>query len=596
MDMGIMGSPKPRINPLAFRRPAPGGVGFLLMACCLPQAHAKLLDFTLSPTMMFSQIYSDNLRLQSSRQAEGGFVTELAPGMAVTRNGARSKFTFNARLQYLYYEGIDISPRLYPQLQMTSKTELVDDAIFLDSSSTIGQSNAGALGGFASSNVYQSSTVNSTTYRTFRLSPYWTVHLGGYAEGEARLGYSSFGNGSSNNSTNAANVNSIGNLGSDSVQESVYLHNGRKFDSTGVTWRLSANNQDQFYERSTSSHIRFRAVNGEISYRLFSDIGAFVQMGYYDNSYSYNYSTKNGIYITPGLSWTPSPNFSLAAGYGINAYFANITWHPSQRTSFQLGYRNSQVGGSAYGASNIGVGGLSNFGTDINYGTTGGQAGGTGGYPTGALGAPNSGSTWNGSLTHRTRATVWTASYYTTTTTIQQLLANQSTFTTPTDINGNPIGDATANDRAINTPNLTNGIIISNRASLSVSWSLPRSSLHLSAYQNDLTYTSDNRTQNFLGFSASWSWRFSPRTDATLTGSWQNSDYSSVTRSGNSTKTEYLSASLMINRQISSFATGSLQFSHYQTNSNNPTGANTVVGGLGAYDSNRATASLTIRF
>lgn len=594
MDTGIMGSPKPQTNPLACRSPAQGGLGVLLIACSLPQAHARVWDFTLAPTMTISQTYSDNLRLQSSSRAAGGFVTELAPGLSVARESGRSKFNLNARLQYLYYEGIDISPRLYPQLQMTSKTELIDDSIFLDSSSTIGQGNAGAFGGFASSNIYQSSTVNSTTYRTFRLSPYWVIHLGGYAEGEARVGYSSFGNSSSNNS---ASANSIGNLGSDSFQESLYLHSGKSFDSSGVAWRLNANNQEQNYQQSTSSHTRFRAVNGEVSYRVFPDIGMFIQTGYYDNYYPNNYSTKNGVYVTPGLSWTPSPNFSLSVGYGLNSYFANVAWHPSQRTSFQLGYRNSQVGGSPYGSGGYGGGGGIGLGIDGGgYGAAAGSAG-TGAYPTGALGAPNAGSTWNGSLTHTMRTVSLTATYYTTTTTVQQLLANQSTFTTPTDANGNPIGNATANDRAINLPNLTNGPIISSRASLSVSWALPRSSAHLNVYQNDITYTADNRTQHLLGVTANWNWRFSPRTDAILSGSWQSSDYSSATTTGNNTKNEYLSATLMLNRQFSQFVTGSLQFSHYQAHSNNRTSvSNALLGGIGSYDTNRVTASVSVKF
>lgn len=593
MGMDIMGRRKSQAKPLPTRKTEKSGLGLLLMFGLLPSASAKVFDISLTPTLTASQTYSDNLTLQPSSRAQEGFVTELAPSLGMSRSSAAWKFNFNARLQYVLYEGIDIGSRLYPQLQMSSQTELVDDSLFIDSSATIGQGNAGAIGGINTSNLYPSQ-VGSTTYRTFRLSPYWRPHLGGYAEGEARFTYSVFGNSGSGNS-----INGIGNLGSDSFAETIYLHDGKRLASTGLTWRLNANNQDQLYAQSKTSRINFRSVNGEVSQRLTNDISFLVQAGYYGNTYPSTVSTNNGSYITPGLSWTPSPNFSLAGGYGINAQFVNVTWHPSQRTSFELGYRDSKVGGSAYGAGMLGFGGAGAFGDAgaAVYGVGTGQAG-TGNYPSGNLGAPNAGVTWNGSLRHQTRTTSWTASYYTTTTTIQQLLTNLPTYTTPTDLNGNPIGDPTANGRPINLPNLTNDLIMSKRASASVSWLLSRSSLSLNVYHNDISYSSTpNRSQNILGITGTWTWHFSPRTSATLSGSWQYSDYpGSAVANTNSGRTEYMSASLSINRQMSPSVMGLLQFSHYETNSNNLVNTANILGGYGSYDSNRVIASLSVTF
>ena len=576
-------------------------LGIFLTVSFLPSANAGVLGVTLKPTLTFSQAYSDNLTLgsSSSRQnPESGFVTQLAPMLNVVRDTANSKLNLTARLQYLYYEGVDISSRLYPQLQMTSKTEVFDDSIFVDSTSTIGQGNASAIGGISSSNINQSSSINSTTYRTFRFSPYWVPHLGGYAEGEVRLAYSHFGNSTSGSA--ATTGNNIGNLGTNSYQESLHLKSGRKFDSSGLTWRLSLSNQDMHYVANNNSTVRFRSYNGELSHHLLSDISAFVQAGYYDNQYSSgNISAKNGLYVTPGLSWTPSSKLSLAAGYGYNAYFSNVSWHPSPRTSFQLNYRNSKVGGSSYG---LGLGGGATASTSgavagFDYNPVGGSAGGTTGAasPTGALGASNAGSTWNGSLNYHTRTSNWIASYYTTTTTLQQLLTNSPTFATPYDANGNPIGDTTAIERAINTPNYTNGIMISKRAQMSTTWSIAKSNVSLSAYHNNITYSSsNNRPQDILGVSANWQWQFSPRLNAGVLGHWQNSSYSGNTSLASSnTKTDYFTVSLTLNRKISSDINAYLQFMHTQTNSSN---INNNLNGLGMYDSNRVTASLSVTF
>ncbi len=614
MGMDIMGRSKNRTNPLFLGKTEKCGLGLWFMVCFVPSAVAKVLDFEIKPTLTASQIYSDNFNLRSSSlgQAQGGFVTQLAPAFNIDRNSATTKFKLNYRLQFLYYEGVDIDPRLYNQLQMTSKTEIFNDSVFIDSSSTIGQGNASSIGAFATNNVAQSATVNSTTYRTFRVSPYWLPHLGGYADGEVRVSYMRFDNSGSRNLTTATGgVNTINDLGSDAYQESIYLRSGKKMESTGWSGRFSFSNQDQQYKSTSSSSLRFRSSNGELSYRLIDDVSAFVQLGYYDNVYSGGISPNNGIYITPGLSWTPSPQFSLAAGYGINAYFTNLIWHPSERTSFLLNYRDSKVGGGNCGLTGLGVGGAvgSALSSNTGCGTTSGTglgaygSGGVGptatgtGFATGPLGASNSGSVWTASFQHRTRTSTWSASYYTTTTTVQQFLASQATFTTPADLNGNPTGPATANDRSINSPNFTDGIVISKRAQFAVSWFLSKHTFSFSGYQNNFAYSGGNRrNQDILGVLASWSYRFTPQVSAILQGSWQSSEYPGGNAGAGSAKTDYSSVSLSISRQLSSFATGSLQFSHFQTDSGSSANTRNIFGILGSYDANQVAASLNVRF
>lgn len=573
----------------------------------VPYSYAKVLDFSVKPMLAVSQAYIDNIRLQGSNSSQGGLATQLIPSVNVSRDSANMKFNLNYRLQYLVYEGINLDPRLYNQLQMNSKTELYDNSVFLDSTSTMGQGNAGAIGSFTPNNILRSSSIGSTTYRTFRLSPYWQPHLGGYLDGEVRVGYLRFDNTSSINSSNVSqNFIGIGNLGSDSYQESVYFRSGKKMESTGFSGRLSFNNQEQYY-RSIGSKTQFRSIDAELSYRLLDDVSVFIQAGYYNNVYSGRATARNGTYIVPGVSWKPSPQFSLAAGYGANAYFANITWLPSQRTSFQLNYRNSQVGGSNCNQQNSfgGLGGSagsfsgtcgSGSGSSLR-GIGAGIGGGVSGFSTGALGAANLGSSWNGSFQHRTKNSTWTVSYNTVTTTLQQLLANQAIFTTPTDANGNPTGEATANDRPTDLPNFTNGVIINKRAQASATWFFSKNSFQATINQSNLSYsTGSYRDQDILSLTASWSYRFNPRMTSTIQGSWQNSSYQTTGKIASKGDSEYLTASLSLSRQLSSFATGTLQFSHYQVDSNNLLNAANILGNLGSYSSSQVTASLNLAF
>jgi hypothetical protein len=84
--------------------------------------------------------------------------------------------------------------------------------------------------------------------------------------------------------------------------------------------------------------------------------------------------------------------------------------------------------------------------------------------------------------------------------------------------------------------------------------------------------------------------------NTSLSGTWQSSERQGAASAANNQKTQYLTAFLSINRQLSSFMTGSLQFVHTQTDSNNLTTTNNILGGVGSYDANRITANLNVIF
>ena len=577
-------------------------IGFILSIGSLQVANAKIFDATLKPFFTVSQIYSDNLSFESTSAAGatsplGGFVTELSPGFSLIRNGPHSKYNVNYRLQFLGYEGIDWSPRLFNQLQMSSNTELIDNSLYVDSSSNISQANLYAVGSISPDNIGRSSSVPYVTYRTFRLSPYWRINYGGYVNGEARFTYSNFGN--SNPSFTTVNNPSNNNYSfdSNSYQESINLQNGNRLTSIG--WRLSLNNQVQDNQGAaqlavlSNSTIRFRSANFEVSNRIgMYDLTAFLQGGYYDNSYPGNLTTHNGAYLTPGLSWTPSPKLQWAVGYGYNAYFTNLTWKPSQRTTLQFSYRNSQVGGSN-AAGGYGLGGLAGIGTtngqgfEMNSGASGG-----------ALGSAVGGTSYNGMFQHRTRTTTSTITYVTATSTLQQLLTNQSTFTTPTDINGNPTGIATANNINTSLNNLNNDVFVSKNARASLSWYLSKNTFSLSAFYGNISYAIGfTAPQDSYGVTTNWNWRFSQRTSANVQFNWTSNtivDNTGFTRANQTTN--LITTSFVLTRQISPEVSANLQYNYFQARSSNVSISGSNPFNLGNFDSNRITAAINIRF
>ena len=576
------------------------GLLAILLVGYFPVTQASLFGFKFSPYVTASQAYSDNLTYgfnsPSSQMNEpvGGFITELTPGLSITRKSSRSDFNLNYRLQILNYEGVDINTRLFNQLQMSSKSEIYDKSLFLDSSSTISQANLSSQGGFAPDNIGRALGAGYTTYRTLRISPYWLINKSRYINGELRYTYNSFINdGSTSSNVIGQDANSV-NLSSNSYQQTISLRNGKAL--TNIGWRINLNNQEQYNQGATSplfsnSIIRFRAINGEISYRLgIYDLQTFVQSGYYDNSYPGNLGVNNGLYITPGLSWTPSNKFQVALGYGYNAHFINLSWHPSERTNFQFSYRDSNVGGSntggTYGFGGISTGNTISPGFDMNSGASGN-----------AMGSSIAGTSFNSTFQHRMRTLLWSASYITSTSTAQQYLSSLPTFTQTTDINGVPISDPVAISRQTNLFNLNNNVFVSKRATVSLSWYLPKTIFTISGFNNNLSYNlSSSRPQEIYGFNASVNWRFAQRMNATVQGTWQTSQYTDSSIASGNGKTEYSIVYLSISRQLSAFATAYLQYNHYSSVFGGVTGDFNSITNSGNYDSNRITASINLRF
>lgn len=587
-------------------------------------SRAEAVDWQIQPTLNFRELYSDNVNLggQSGtggdRQREDSFVTQISPGISIQREG-RSQFRLRYRMQNLFYGGTDISPRINNQLQMNSNTEIWNDSIFVSSSSTIGQYNNTTSGRVALDNVSRAD--NTREYRTFRISPYWRSHLGGYAEGIVRVTYSNIGGAS---------------VDSNMLGEQIQFQSGRWFDA--FTWRANFYNQDIQRDNgngvpANSGNISYRNYNGELRYRLTDEISTFIQAGNFDNDFAGQSRgvsrARNGSYWTGGLAWTPSSRLTFQAGAGSNNYFASVAWEPSRRTMLRVFYRDSDVGGAyggAYGTGfgrggfgggglgggGFGVGGFgggfgSGFGGGLGGGYTGGGlgggyaggfggggfgssiggggfgGGGFGGSRFGPLGGFNAGTTWNALLTHRTRRTNWYASYGVITTTIQQTLLDQDVFvatdpSSPTELN---------TDLAVDQPDLTdeNEVITRERAQIGVTGHTAKTSLTVTGYQEnrDYQFSSD---QDVLGFTTALSWRFTGRTRSLFRFLWQSTDRQGTASVGPS-ENKFFMVSVSLNRNIWTDLIGSLEFRHFQQTSNRAENE---------YQENRVTASLNMRF
>ena len=221
------------------------------------------------------------------------------------------------------------------------------------------------------------------------------------------------------------------------------------------------------------------------------------------------------------------------------SWSAGGTWTPSPRTSLSLGY-----GGSYWGDS------------------------------------------WYFDLSHRSRRTVWTASYNESVTTSRDILLQQQ-LVPLVDPFGRPIVDPLTGQVfqvAIDTPTLNNQVLIQKTFQGSVALAGRRSSVTLSVYDTKWDYpASPELNQSVLGATVSLSHTLSTATTASLSGNWQPGTFTD----NDQANYDYWGAWLTLSHQLSEHLSGSLTAGHQQQSSDDPNND---------YEENRLGAFLTVTF
>jgi hypothetical protein len=671
-------------------------LGSCFLLIFLRDAYAEI--WQIRPMLFANEQYTDNLYLapdkpapntQDTRTRQSSFVTILGPGIFANRTGPWS-LNLYYQLQGIFYAGGVSSVNFNNQLGLNSRSEIIDNSLYLNVISNIGQfnnANAFGRGVYAVDNVSRTGT--TSTYQVFMVNPYWTPHLGGYVDGVVGLSYAY---------TTTGNNGGMGDT--NNIVEYVNLYNGKEFSLLG--WRLNFFQQDMFSGGGNSASstnngdVSYRNYSGQISYRLWEHVQPFVQAGVYENNFANNGTVNganNGSYWNVGAIWTPSQKTYLQAGAGRNNYFARLRWSPSKRTELLFSFRDSDVGGAyggyggyggvggygggfggyggiggygggsslgGYGGGTSGLGGIAGTGDNLGnnpaasdssspygsqgYGGSGGCSGGFGSSGSGAMGMGggyggyggvssgagfggygsgfgggfggygsgissgtgglggfgsglaglgggpggygvgigglgsglngyggfNAGTTWNGMFCHRTRRTQWQAMYTEYTTTTSQIFQDtQQAYI--------PIGQPT------NATNI-NEIITRKRAQASISLLYPKTNITLSGYQERANYQS-NGSQDVLGVTAFWNWRFAKQTSSQLLLAWQS--LNAKPTSSPEYSSDFSMVSLGVYHTISQYVSGGLTYRYTQQSSDLSSAS---------YSENRVMANVFLRY
>jgi uncharacterized protein (PEP-CTERM system associated) len=497
--------------------------GLTAIVFCLFSNHSYAKgSWTYIPTLQFQETYSDNIKFAGSGKELGAFVTELSPNIAITRFSGLNTLNLNYRMQNLFNALGNDDIKTFNQLRFNTSNTIVPNKFFLNANSSISQQNI-SNAQIANDNI--SGSGNRTNVNTFSLSPSWTPHFGNFANGNFLVNVDTL-------STDQISSSGVAGISDTlSLRESLNLNSGSEFRR--FSWNVSYINNDNF--RANGNDVGFQRSNAIIRTYLNKHINVFVQGGQSANSFqSTILRTNNGFFYTAGIQWIPSQLFNIEVGFGNNSHIT-LSLNPMSRLSWLTTFRDNQIG-------------------------------------------TNSGQTWQTALNYRTLMSTWSLTHINDTTTVQTLLLEQRFITV--DINPDPLINQPV-QFPIYFPTQTDQVIETQTWNFSVRFNSGKSSVFLSAFNQDRSYQFTGDHEKVSGLTANWNWQFAPKTSAFISPRWQQIERDSPR---NDNRYDF---SVGLNRSITNRLNGRLEYRHLDQSSaidNNN------------YEENRATASLFMRF
>ena len=415
----------------------------------------------ITPSFTHAGTFSDNVNLGRKRSA---FVRELSPGISIRREGVRNNLNLDYRMQNLLNAGGEGTFQLstFHQLQTDSYLELVRNSFYLDINGSISQQNTTNLNR-AIDNL--SGAENRTTVSHYSLSPYWTPHLNGYADGKVKFSYKNL------------NLNNSMASDTENFDYSVKFKSGKRFSR--LSWFVDYNKRDQF--RENGEDVRFRDSLVELRGHISRHYSLFARAGHSKNIFKQTTDNhKNGFFYMAGAKWKPSKRFSLEGAYGNN-YFVTLDIAPLKLMHWVTTYRNNDIG-------------------------------------------TNTGGVWESTFNYKTRNSIWKASYEEKTGTVQDELFDIQTFTVTDDF-GNPIIDPVTQQpfqSDISLPAFKDEVAIIKKAEASASYKTGKTSLFIRFFDKKVTFQETQTINDVIGINASWNWYFTRRTSFFLRPAWQH--------------------------------------------------------------------------
>ncbi|WP_321389613.1 TIGR03016 family PEP-CTERM system-associated outer membrane protein [Emcibacter sp.] len=264
-------------------------------------------DWEISPSLSVIETYTDNVDLDSA-QAEGDFITQVAPTIAIKADGARLDLNLNYTPNYFYYpDAVGDKDEIRHNLAFSVHSELSQDLFFVDANADINQRYLDRRQ--AISSVDGSRTLNRATIQTYRMRPYLTRHFGSFAD--ARL------------EANVRHVRSgdrerLDNAGSDFEKATSYgsrltVDSGSQFSRIGWSYAVYYNNQQRV---SVDDYVSY-GTRLDGSYRVNRMLSLLGSAGYESRDANDNAFVEFDNFVwDAGFRLVPGPRTSISFRYG----------------------------------------------------------------------------------------------------------------------------------------------------------------------------------------------------------------------------------------------------------------------------------------
>ena len=303
--------------------PGPGLRCAILSLALLAAFDAGAEGWRITPRLGVKETYTDNVTLGAQGKKQSELVTEVSPGVSVSKTGNRFNVNATYSLQTLSYLRDSSRNNTNHQLAAHADAEWIKDFFFTDASASISQQNTSLLGVAGADNI--NVTGNRTDVRTYQISPYIKSRLGNIAD--YRLGYTH-----NAVSTGATNISD-----SQAGRINAELNSAAAFYK--VDWSL-------LYSRETINNSNVQDNRAErfaagLRYLLSRKLNLVASYGYEKNSFLTTGAKPEGSLWDAGFVWTPSPRTKLEARVGRryfgDTYLLDYTQR-SRRTTWSVNY------------------------------------------------------------------------------------------------------------------------------------------------------------------------------------------------------------------------------------------------------------------
>jgi uncharacterized protein (PEP-CTERM system associated) len=275
---------------------------------------AGAADWRVTPHLNLRETYTDNVTLAPKGQEQSELVTQINPGVSVSKTGNRLRVNAAYTLQTLSYLRDSSRNNTNHQLSANANAEWVKDFFFTDASASISQQNISLLGVQSPDNV--NVTGNRADVRTYQISPYIRSRLGNFANYLVRYTH------------NAASTSAAGISDSQSDRVNAELSSARAFYKLG--WRLLYSKE--YINNTNFQDYQTEKFSGELRYLLSRKLSLVGSYGYENYTYLTLGPNPEGSFWNAGFAWTPSIRTRLEARFGRRYFGDTYLLDYSQRS------------------------------------------------------------------------------------------------------------------------------------------------------------------------------------------------------------------------------------------------------------------------